>query len=85
MQNDVPASGRVHFCVHLIWIVLWRLQLCLPGYHENTSVSGAQEAHAAEPVTYDYTYHPISREQEAGERRVGRGGKWARKWEGRES
>lgn len=40
----------------------------VPGYHENTSVSVAQ---AAEPVTYDYTYHPLPRAQEAGERRAG--------------
>lgn len=44
----------------------------VPGYHENTSVSVAQAAQAAEPVTYDYTYHPLPRAQEAGERRVGR-------------
>lgn len=43
----------------------------VPGYHENTSVSVAQAAQAAEPVTYYYTYYPLPRAQEAGERRVG--------------
>lgn len=46
----------------------------VPGYHENTSDSAAQAAQADEPVTYDYTYHPLSRAQEAGEKRVGREG-----------
>lgn len=44
----------------------------VPGYHENTSVSVTQAAQAAEPVIYDYTYHPLPSAQEAGERRVRR-------------
>jgi len=36
----------------------------VPGYHENTSVSVAQ---AVQPVTFDYTYPPLRRAQEAGE------------------
>lgn len=44
----------------------------VPGYHENTSVSVAQAVQAAEPVTSDYTYQPLLRAQEAGERRMER-------------
>lgn len=55
----------------------------VPGYHESTSVSVAQAAQAAEPVTNDYTYHPLPRAQEAGERRAGRERKWEGDREGR--
>lgn len=41
----------------------------VPGYHENTLVSVAQ---AAQPVTSDYTYYPLPRAQEAGDRRKGK-------------
>lgn len=72
----------------------WALAFtAMPGYHENTSVSVAQAAQAAEPVTYDYTYHPLPSAQRAGERRVrrekmgdrearGEGCGGVRKWEG---
>ena len=62
--------------------------IAVPGYHENTWVSVVQAAQAAEPVTYDYTYHPLPRAGGAGARRVGKreeeweGGKSGRKWEG---
>ncbi len=81
MQNEVPG---VWVCAYLCVRVCVCVCVCIfcvdcalaftavPGYHENTSVSVAQAAQAAEPVTYDYTYHPLPRAQEAGERRVGR-------------
>lgn len=56
----------------------------VPGYHENTSVSVASAAQAAEPVTYDYTYQALPRstgsrerweEREEGEGRGGLRGK----------
>lgn len=53
----------------------------VPGYHENTSVSVAQAAQAAEPVTYDYTYHPLPRAWEAGEGGRERGGRRGRREE----
>lgn len=59
-------------CVCILCVDCAPAFTAVPGYHENTSVSVAQAAQAAEPVTYDYTYHPLPRAQEAGERRVGR-------------
>ncbi len=53
------------------------------GYHENTSASVAEATQAAEPVTYDYTYHPLPRAQEAGERERGVGETVGRRMEGR--
>lgn len=96
MQNEVPgvwACAYLSMCV-CVFVSASRVDCALaftavPGYHENTSVSVAQAAQAAEPVTYDYTYHPLPRAQEAGERRVGRerkrrsGGKSGKEKQGR--
>lgn len=46
--------------------------LASSGYHERTSVYAAKAVDAAEAVTADYTYHPLARASETGERRVGR-------------
>lgn len=83
MQNELPG---VWACAYLSVCICECVHCALaftavPGYHENTSDSVAQAAQAAEPVTYDYTYHPLSRAQEAGEKRVGR----ERKREGQRS
>lgn len=73
MQNELPG---VWACAYLCVCICEYMDCALafaavPGYHENTSDTAAQTAQAAEPVTYDYTYHPLSRAQEAGEKKVG--------------
>lgn len=67
--------GHVHICV-CVWEHCALAFTAVPGYHESTSVSVAQAAQAAEAVTNDFTYHPLPRAQEAGERRVGGERKW---------
>ena len=74
MQKELPAVWVCAYsCVRVIVSVSCvdcaLAFTAVPGYHENTSVSVAQAAQAAEPVTYDYTYHPLPSAQEAGERR----------------